>query len=77
MTAYTFQLDLRVQDVPTLYAAAMRYALEHDKLSAKEARELLGTKRKPRIDACIGMLLDPSTLPGCKIDGHSVERGFD
>jgi hypothetical protein len=74
MTIYaTFKLELEVHFLDALYDAALEHAIHVDGMSFEHATESL--RRDGVIDAaaCLGMLLDPGSLPGCDIDHHAVE----
>jgi hypothetical protein len=67
-------MDLEIYDKQQLHAAAMKHAVEIEKMSRKEAYETLGTERAPDTSACLVMLLDPGSLDGCSIYGSSAAK---
>jgi hypothetical protein len=73
----TFTLDAEIIDVAQLYRAAVERAkADHapGEYSDADIVDMLGEKSAPDISACVVMLLDPGSLPGCDIDGSSVEE---
>lgn len=67
MSNHTFIMDLRVLDPALLHAAALAHP------DCCDGETLLDSKGEIDIAACLIMLLDPSVLPGCKIDESRVE----
>jgi hypothetical protein len=69
----TFHMDLRVQDEGELFAAARKHAIEMDKLPPEQADELLRPQGEVDRQACLVMLLDPGSLPGCNIESSWID----
>jgi len=65
----SFEISLRIIDVPSLVAAAVARAIEEG-IDEEEAREDYDADN---LDRCLVMLLDPSTLAGCEIHGSTAE----
>lgn len=69
----TFTVALRVDDVQALHAAAFNHGTRVDGLDDDETLELIGPKAEPDAQACLVMLLDPGSLPGCTIESSVAE----
>lgn len=64
---YTFTMDVCVFGIDALFNAALRHAIDVDNLTASQACELLKPDGDIDVEACLVMLLDPGSLPGCQI----------
>lgn len=72
MTVLRFYIDVKVQDVAELAAAALARA--QIGATADEASEILAPGGEPDVHACIVMLLDPgASPPGLSIISSGVE----
>ena len=70
-----FRLFLDVNDEDALFDAALEHAIHVDNCDREYALELLRDKHGDvNVSACLGMLLDPGSLPGCSIDFHEVDE---
>ena len=74
---WDFRSAVRVWDAGQLYDAACKRAIEEKGnstiISDACAIEDLGTRDAPDIAACLIMLLDPGSLPGCNIEESAAE----
>jgi len=67
---HTICIDVKVHDITKLYdAACLRYREENTEADRDEVCDMLGDGPPGYVDvtACLIMLLDPGTLPGCAI----------
>ena len=70
---FEFDLSIRVDDVPELFAAARERALK-ERYPPAHADELLKwPDGEVNIGACLVMLLDPGSLPGCSVIGSAAQ----
>jgi len=75
-TAWQVTLHVSVNDPQALHAAAFAQATGSDSLTRREAFEILGTKRRPDVSACLRWLFDPGTSPdGCEIVDSGTDGG--
>lgn len=71
--AYTFSIEVLVDDVGDLFDHAVSLALK-DRLSLDEARALFMTDGEVDIEACLIQIFDPGTSPpGMEIQDSSAE----
>jgi hypothetical protein len=61
-------MDLDVHDEQELFEAARKHAREREGMGYEEAEELLRPSGEIDRSACLIMLIDPGTLPGCSIN---------
>lgn len=66
---YEFSLYLSVDDKAQLLAAARA----HDDAEGMEEKDFLNDDGSVDVSACLRMLLDPGSLPGCNIFDSNVE----
>lgn len=66
----TFTLTLAVDDVRTLVRSAREQAMAEG-VDPADARETYSARD---LSACVQMLLDPGTVPGCSVYGSSAEQ---
>ena len=74
MTEFTFTMNVRVHNAQQLHKAAYTHATKFGGLDDDETLELIGTEKKPNIEACLVMILDPGHMPGCDIGASYAER---
>lgn len=65
----SFEISLRIFDVPSLVAAAVAQAIAEG-VDEDEACEVYSADD---LDRCLVMLLDPGTLAGCEIHESTAE----
>ncbi|ACD21598.1 hypothetical protein [Paraburkholderia phytofirmans] len=71
---YQVGIDVSVYDPETLFVAALDHAMRIDGLSKTAALEELkpGGEIDPR--ACLIMILDPGSVPGCGINESTAQE---
>lgn len=74
MDEFTFTMNVRVHDAPSLHRAAYKHATEIDGFDDDETLELIGTEEEPNVEGCLVMILDPGHMPGCDIGASYAER---
>lgn len=71
---YDVKISVRVFDAPALFEAALKHAVEVDKLPEADARALLTDGDGPDVGQCLQMLFDPGASPsGCEIEESGAE----
>lgn len=76
MSKHTVSLYLTVQDPDALFEAAFHYALDEDEVTAVQAIDQLRPDGEIDVEACLTMLLDPGSIPGCKIEEAQCDEGW-
>jgi hypothetical protein len=67
-----FIMDLRIFDVQAVFDVALEHAVEVDGMTETDARDLLAPGGEISVEACLVMVLDPSTISGAEIDMSDV-----
>jgi len=65
---YAVWVHVKVHDKEALFEGAMKHAQEVDGLPGDEALELLKPDGEIDTGACLTMIVDPGSIPGCEID---------
>ena len=65
---YEVWVHVKVHDKEALLEAAMKHAQEVDGLPEAEALELLQPDGEIDQGACLTMIVDPGSIPGCEIE---------
>jgi hypothetical protein len=68
----TFHIDLDIDDPETLYQAALERLLQEN-VDEDDAKRTLRPEGVINDSACLVMLLDPGSLPGCSINQSWVD----
>lgn len=70
---YEVWVHVKVHDKEALFEAAMKHAQEADGLPEDEALELLKPDGEIDTGACLTVIADPGSIPGCEIDQSGAD----
>ena len=75
MTTYNVTVGVRVDDKKQLHAAALKHLIEIDGMDEGDAKDMLKHQGRRELDigACLQVIIDPGSIPGCDVIQSDVE----